>query len=96
MKVYSAAYQTNGHSVENLNLGTAKRPGKWLLSQVKYLTLNDTHDLFKRNFRLFRRKKSLLCKRLTFKQVMRGHNIAADGWAGTSNPQPHPQPPPTQ
>ena len=30
---------------------------------------------------------------------MRGHNIAADGWAGASNPQPHPNhthnPPPT-
>ena len=24
------------------------------------------------------------------KQVMRGHNIVADGWAGASNPHPHP------
>ena len=24
------------------------------------------------------------------KQVTRGHNIVADGWAGASNPQPHP------
>ena len=28
-------------------------------------------------------------------QVTRGHNIVADGWAGASNPQPHPNPPPT-
>ena len=28
------------------------------------------------------------------KQVTRGHNIVADGWAGASNPQPHPMPPP--
>ena len=26
------------------------------------------------------------------KQVTRGHNIVADGWAGASNPQPHPKP----
>jgi len=25
-------------------------------------------------------------------QVTRGHNIVADGWAGASNPQPHPNP----
>ena len=25
-------------------------------------------------------------------QVTRGHNIVADGWAGASNPQPHPTP----
>ena len=24
------------------------------------------------------------------KQVTRGHNIVADGWAGASNPHPHP------
>ena len=28
-------------------------------------------------------------------QVTRGHNIVADGWAGASNPRPHPNPPPT-
>ena len=28
-------------------------------------------------------------------QVTRGHNIVADGWAGASNPPPHPKPPPT-
>ena len=28
------------------------------------------------------------------KQMTRGHNIDADGWAGASNPQPHPMPPP--
>ena len=27
------------------------------------------------------------------KQVTRGHNIVADGWAGASNPHPHPMPP---
>ena len=27
------------------------------------------------------------------KQVMRGHNIVADGWAGASNPHPLPMPP---
>ena len=26
-------------------------------------------------------------------QVMRGHNIISDGWAGASNPHPHPMPP---
>ena len=26
-------------------------------------------------------------------QVTRGHNIVADGWAGASNPHPHPMPP---
>ena len=26
-------------------------------------------------------------------QVTRGHNIVADGWAGASNPHPHPDPP---
>ena len=29
------------------------------------------------------------------KQVTRGHNIVADGWAEASNPHPHPNPPPT-
>ena len=29
------------------------------------------------------------------KQVTRGHNIVADGWAGASNPHPHPNQPPT-
>ena len=29
-------------------------------------------------------------------QVMRGHNIVADGWAGASNPQPHPNTTPLQ
>ena len=36
---------------------------------------------------------------MTKKQVTRGHNIVADGWAGVCNPQPHPnhtpKPPPT-
>ena len=27
---------------------------------------------------------------LSHQQVTRGHNIVADGWAGASNPQPHP------
>ena len=27
------------------------------------------------------------------KQVMRAHNIVADGWAGASNPHPYPNPP---
>ena len=26
------------------------------------------------------------------KQVTRGHNIVADGWAGAANPQPYPTP----
>ena len=29
------------------------------------------------------------------KQVTRGQNIVADGWAGASNFNPHPNPPPT-
>ena len=29
------------------------------------------------------------------KQVTRGHNIVADGWAGAYKPHPHPNPPPT-
>ena len=29
------------------------------------------------------------------KQVTRGHNIVADGWAGASNPHPHPNQGPT-
>ena len=29
------------------------------------------------------------------KQVTRGHNIVANGWAGASNPHPHPNPPQT-
>ena len=29
------------------------------------------------------------------KQVTRGHNIVADGWAGASNPHPHQKPPPS-
>ena len=29
------------------------------------------------------------------KQVTRGHNIIADGWAEASNPHPHPNSPPT-
>ena len=29
------------------------------------------------------------------KQVTRGHNIVADGWAEASNPHPHLNPPPT-
>ena len=30
------------------------------------------------------------------KQVTQGHNIVADGWAGASNPQPHPNTTPLQ
>ena len=30
---------------------------------------------------------------LNQEQVTRGHNIVADGWAGASNPHPHPMPP---
>ena len=30
-----------------------------------------------------------------WKQVTRGHNIVADGWAGASIPHPHPNPHPT-
>ena len=41
----------------------------------------------------------LLWKTRTFpsslKQVTRGHNIVADGWAGAANPHPHPTPHPT-
>ena len=29
------------------------------------------------------------------KQVMRAHNVIADGWAGASNPHPQPNPHPT-
>ena len=29
------------------------------------------------------------------RQVTRGHNIVADGWARASNPHPHPNPPNT-
>ena len=29
------------------------------------------------------------------KQVTRGHNIIANGWAGADNPNPHPRPPHT-
>ena len=32
-------------------------------------------------------------KILGMKQVTRGHNIVADGWAGACNPHPHPRPP---
>ena len=28
----------------------------------------------------------------SLEQVTRGHNIVGDGWAGASNPQPHPNP----
>ena len=30
---------------------------------------------------------------MNIEQVTRGHNIVADGWAGASNPHPHPNPP---
>ena len=40
-----------------------------------------------------KKKKKRMRKRN--KQVTRGHNIVAEGWAGASNPYPHPNPPPT-
>ena len=33
-------------------------------------------------------------EQLCYKQVTRGHNIVVDGWAGASNPYPHPKPHP--
>ena len=41
----------------------------------------------------------MVCKkliRLIDKQVTRGHNIVADGWAGAANPHPLPTPHPTR
>ena len=42
-----------------------------------------------------REKERKLEKTVERKQVTRGHNIVADGWAGASNPHPHPNLSPT-
>ena len=42
----------------------------------------------KRKTRKIRKEQEMI------KQVTRGHNIVADGWAGASTPHPHPMPPP--
>ena len=46
------------------------------------------------NYLIFRLAKEL---KIDFfdKQVTRGHNIVADGWAGAANPHPHPMLHPT-